>query len=280
MATGGPHKYEHDVDLRRQSASAHVVHLVGQNKRVLDVGCGPGSITRVLVEQGGCRVTAVERDADAIAQVRPYCESVVQADLNSEDWPRRLDGTERFDVIVAADVLEHLYDPWQTLRRMTTLLAPQGYLVISLPHAGHAAVASCVLDSDFDYQDVGLLDRTHIRFFGLRNMETLFAQAGLKIVEARYVLRHPQDTEFEARWEKLPYSIRKTLTRRAHAYVYQVVSRLVRVTDPGEPVALAAPPPPRTPLTLRSLKARLGERLSPELKERIRNGLRALGIRI
>ena len=129
------HKYEYYVDINSDTAPAYVTRMVGSNKRVLDVGPGPGSITRLL-RAAGCRITALELDQEAIRKVAPSCEAVMQADLNSNDWPQLLHGFAPFDVVVASDVLEHLYDPWMTLRLMTEFISSQGHLVISLPHAG------------------------------------------------------------------------------------------------------------------------------------------------
>lgn len=275
------HTYEYEVDTASETAPANVVRLVGQRKRVLEIGCGPGSITRILVEQGQCRLTGLELDPEAIKKVMPYCDAVMQADLNSEEWPRLLDGAERFDVVVAADVLEHLYDPWTTLRRMVPLISKDGYLVISLPHVGHAAVASCLINGDFEYRDWGLLDRTHIRFFGLKNIEDLFAQAGLKIVESRYVIKPPEATEFAAGWSRLPNSVKAALSSSVHAHVYQVVVKAVPLGYPGVAVPLA-PPKPRRPLFpgVASWKALIGAHLSPRIKQRIRQGLGSLGVRL
>ena len=156
------HTYEYEVDTASETAPANVVRLVGQNKRVLEIGCGPGSITKILARQGGCQVTGLELDPEAIKRVTPYCVMVMQADLNSSDWPGLLDGVEKFDVVVAADVLEHLYDPWKALQRMIPLVNSNGYLVFSLPHVGHAAVVSCLINGDFEYRNWGLLDRSHI----------------------------------------------------------------------------------------------------------------------
>ncbi len=275
------HNYEYEVDTASETAPANVVRLVGQRKRVLEIGCGPGSITRILAEQSQCRVTGLELDPEAIKKVTPFCETVMQADLNSAEWPHLLDELERFDVVVAADVLEHLYDPWITLQRMVPLVSKDGYLVISLPHVGHVAVASCLINGDFEYRDWGLLDRTHIRFFGLKNIEELFAQAGLKIIEARYVVKPPEETEFAQGWSKLPSAVKAALSSSAHAHVYQVVVKAVRLDYPGLAVALNPPKPRRTAFSsAASWKARVGARLSPQLKQRIRKGLGALGVRL
>ncbi len=277
------HVYEYEVDLAGKTAPVHVMHLVGQSKRVLEVGCGPGTVTRILAQQGGCRVTGLELDPEAIKKAAPYCEAIMQADLNSPEWPHLLDGMERFDVVVAADVLEHLYDPWTTLKHMISFINPDGYLVISLPHVGHAAVASCLINSDFQYRDWGLLDRTHIRFFGFKNMETLFAQAGLKIIEARYVTKPPEETEFAASWSRLSATTQDALMASIYANVYQVVVRAVPRGYPGNAVPLVPPEYTYTRAAITSpasWKMRIAQRLSPQNKKRIRDGLKLLGINL
>jgi len=280
---GTHHNYEYEVDTSLETAAAIVVRMVGQSKRVLEIGCGPGSITKVLAQQGGCQVTGLELDPEALKKVRPYCVQVMQADLNSGEWPSLLDGAERFDVVVAADVLEHLYDPWKTLQRMAPLINSNGYLVISLPHVGHAAVMSCLINGDFEYRDWGLLDRTHIRFFGLKNIKALFAQANLKIIEARYVTKPPEETEFVTGWSKLSSTVQDALMSSEYSEVYQVVVRAVPIHYSGDEVPLVPPKHSyRRPLLISatSWKMRLGQHLNPQLKQRIRKGLNMLGIKL
>lgn len=276
------HNYEYEVDTTSQTAPASVVRMVGKSKRVLEIGCGPGSITKILAEQGDCQVTGLELDPEAIKKVIPYCVQVMQADLNSSEWPRLLAGAERFDVVVAADVLEHLYDPWKCLQRMVPFINDNGYLVISLPHVGHAAVMSCLLNGDFEYREWGLLDRTHIRFFGLKNIEALFAQASLKIIEARYSTKPPEETEFAAGWSRLSSTVQDALMSSKYAEVYQVVVKAVPINYSGE--ALSLVPPKRTGQRLAVARAavawrtRIGLCLSPQLRQGVRNSLKRLGI--
>ncbi|MCY1272653.1 Ubiquinone biosynthesis O-methyltransferase [compost metagenome] len=277
---GRRHNYEYDVDPASDTAPANVLRLVGQRKRVLEIGCGPGSITKLLSSQNDCSVTALELDPEAIEKASPYCQKIFQADLNSAEWPTLLNGEDRFDVVVAADVLEHLYDPWITLERMVDFLNPEGYLVISLPHVGHAAIASCLFNGDFQYRDWGLLDRTHIRFFGLKNIEDLFSRAGLKLIEARYVIKPPQDTEFAASWSALPGTIQNALNSSPHAHVYQVVVKAVPLERPQPAVSLVLLSPLRQQtMQHRTLKARVGRHLSPQLKQFIRKSFGVVGIK-
>ena len=77
---GKKHLYEYSVDPLSDTAPARVVRAVGQRRKVLEVGSGPGSITRLLYEQNQCRVTALEIDPEALKIVAQYCDRALSAD--------------------------------------------------------------------------------------------------------------------------------------------------------------------------------------------------------
>ncbi|HEY0963699.1 MAG TPA: methyltransferase domain-containing protein, partial [Pseudomonadales bacterium] len=235
------HTYDYVVPLDSQTAPVFVTELVGKDRRVLEIGCGPGSITKMMKNIGGCRVTGIEVDPAAIALARAHCEEIHSQDLNAEDWPQVLGEHEPFDTVVAADVLEHLYDPWRTLRQMAELMKRDGSIVVSLPHAGHAALVASLANEDVAYRDSGLLDRTHIRFFGLKNIEALFAQAHLKIVDVRFVILTPEQTELASQWQQVSEFVRAALRTSPYANIYQVVVRAVSIRQPGTPISLLNP---------------------------------------
>ena len=274
------HTYEYDVDLSGDTAPARVVRMVGDSKQVLEIGAGPGSITRHLKGAGGCEVTALELDADAIKILKPFCRKVVQANLNDPDWPSTLDGEGPFEVVVAADVLEHVYDPWITLQKFKGFLKDDGYIVISLPHVGHNAIIACLLGENFEYRDWGLLDRTHIRFFGIRNIESLFEQSGLKIVEAQFVLVPPEESEFAGAWQNLSPQMRSQLAENRFGDVYQVVVKAVPSDAAGDAIELTSlarvAPPTNLGDRARSVARAV---LSPEARARIRHVAAKLGVR-
>jgi len=238
MADEIRHNYEYDVDLNGETAPARVVRMVGNDKRVLEVGAGPGSITKMLKGSGNCRVTGLEIDKEAIKILEQFCERVYETNLNDPNWPEQLSDEDPFDVIVAADVLEHVYDPLKVLSAMAGLAGQHGKVVVSLPHVGHNAIVACLLDEDFQYRDWGLLDRTHIRFFGLKNMQQLFENAGLKIIDAQFVITSPQESEFADKWNGLSNEMKAQLSGHKHGQVYQVVIKAVSKAHEGVAVDL------------------------------------------
>jgi 2-polyprenyl-3-methyl-5-hydroxy-6-metoxy-1,4-benzoquinol methylase len=179
----GP-RYDTDVDLSNQNNShTLMVELVGGTKRVLDVGCATGYLARALVERG-CTVSGVELDAEAAEEARPHLERLVVGDLETMDLAEAF-GEDRFDVIVFGDVLEHLRNPLPVLRRAKALLADRGSVVASIPNIAHGSVRLALLAGRFDYQDLGLLDTTHVRFFTRSSVEDLFREAGMVPIDVR-----------------------------------------------------------------------------------------------
>lgn len=148
---------------------------------VLDAGCGFAT-TSQHIEKRGNRVTGIESSGEAVRVARKRIGEVVHGDLLQTD----LLAGRRFDVIIFADVLEHL--PWPTgvLQRYVELLKPDGRVIVSLPNVGLWSVRLGLLFGRFQYEETGVLDRTHLRFFTRRSARELLAAAGLEPLRATY----------------------------------------------------------------------------------------------
>ncbi len=180
---GVRHRDEYEVNpvysMKRSPLASHsqILGLVGgDGRRVLDVGCGSGELGHTL-EQRGHHVTGVDRREPEF----PLSE-FVEADISSglpieEDQP--------FDVILFADVLEHVPDPLALLRQAVSHLAPHGTVIVSLPNAVHWSVRAQILAGNFEYTNKGIMDRGHLRFFTRESAVRLFADAGLAPVARR-----------------------------------------------------------------------------------------------
>ena len=153
---------------------------------VLELGVGDASLTRRLFEAGAV-VDGVELDALAAELARPYCRAVVIDDL---DALRSARIEERYDFVIAADVLEHLRDPEFVLSELKEVVRPGARLVVSLPNVANLYVRLNVVLGRFPYHTKGILDRTHLHFYTLKSAETLFAKTGW-IVRERDVTAIP-----------------------------------------------------------------------------------------
>jgi len=284
------HKYEYKLDVNGPSAPAAVVRMVGKGKRVLEIGAGPGSITRVLKEHSGCRVTAIELDEEAIRKLSPFCEHVYKSDLNDRSWTSVLSNDGKFDVVVAADVLEHLHDPPTTLRAAKDILDADGIVVVSLPHAGHNAAIGCLSQKDFELQDWGLLDKTHIQFFDIENMQRLFNDTGFEIIETEFIVLPPEQTELAYFWRRIPAKSKERLTKNRFGMVYQVVIKAkpdpsmirgLRLSSLAVPVTASAISDHATlgRKVVCSIKKNILPYLHPRIRFRLRNFLYRIGLK-
>ncbi|MEA2165463.1 MAG: hypothetical protein QOK37_3590 [Thermoanaerobaculia bacterium] len=156
-----------------------------QNLDVLDVGCGFATTSQHIADRSN-RVVGIESSEEAVAVARVRVSEVVHADLQQLDDVKRALGDRRFDVIIFADVLEHLAWPIGVLRGYLDLLRESGSVIISLPNVGLWSVRMSLLAGRFRYQETGVLDHTHLRFFTRRTAREMIEQAGLEIVRRTY----------------------------------------------------------------------------------------------
>ncbi len=166
---------------RHDRAELH--HLIPSGARmILDVGCGAGALGAALKRRGDVVVVGVELEADAAERARAVLDRVHVGDVEAIDLPYD-PGT--FDCIVAADILEHLRDPWGALRRLAPLLVARGRLIASLPNVRHWSVVRGLLEGEWTYLPAGILDRSHLRFFTRTSGLALLEAAGLEVVEVQ-----------------------------------------------------------------------------------------------
>ena len=215
-------RYDSQVDLSNQNAShTQLVLLTGADNKVLEVGPATGYISRVLRERG-CRVTCIEIDTAAAEQAKQYCERMIVGDIQELDLLDTF-GDERFDVVMFGDVLEHLVDPESVLQNVREILAPDGIIVASIPNVAHGSIRLALLHGEFRYTELGLLDRTHLRFFNRQSIDELFRGAGYEIDTWKLIQGDPFHTELDLREEDYPPYLRDSIKNDPEAMVYQFV---------------------------------------------------------
>ena len=177
-------------NLSPDSSHGMVLDWVPPGKTVLEFGPGPGTMTRHLNRRAGM-VVCVEADPEFARQSRNFADELIQGDIEDpQTWSRLQSLGKRYDVVIFSDVLEHLKDPWTTLKRTRELLTDDGKIVASIPNVAHWSVRWDLLRGKFLYQDEGLLDRTHLRFFTVSTIRDLFESTGYSVRKQAYTHRN------------------------------------------------------------------------------------------
>ncbi len=216
------HRYAHEIDPNGGSAAARLARMVDPGLRVLELGTGPGTVTRILHSKG-CKVTGVEMDPETLAMCAPFCQRTLQANLEDPAWHASLAG-EKFDVVMCADVLEHLRDPRPLLTLLPQFLNDTGCVLMSLPNATHLSVVASLMAGRFPYQSKGLLDTTHLRFFGRDDIDALLRECGLLWQQWQTVQVDPAQAELSHFWNQLDASEQDYLRAKCtDGLVYQHV---------------------------------------------------------
>lgn len=160
------------------SMHSKIVKFVDEQKNVLDVGCADGHLSKIFISKG-CEVIGIEIDKEAVKNAKKYCKEIFCEDIESIELPDKY--IEYFDFIILADVLEHLKEPLITLKNLKKYLKDEGYILISLPNISNWKLRLKFLFGNFEYEDKGLLDSGHLRFFNEKSAKKLILDAGFEI---------------------------------------------------------------------------------------------------
>lgn len=173
----------HMHTLKPGNAPVKLLEMVKPSPRkILDVGCFCGGSGRWLRERfPGCELVGIEKLHAAAKMAAEVYDKVIEKAIEEIDFEAEGIAVGTFDAIIAADVLEHLYNPWQALQRLSPLLAPGGALYISLPNVRNLGLLGALAKGEWKYSGAGLLDITHIRFFTRAQAIEMLEQTGWRI---------------------------------------------------------------------------------------------------
>lgn len=184
-----------------EDVAIKLASLVSREGRVLDVGCGTGSVTEIIKARTGAEVIGIEPDPDrqAMAAERGlavYCGSLTEEFLVAHG---------PFQTILFADVLEHLSNPGEMILLAKKGLAPGGAIVASVPNVAHLFVRMKLLCGRFDYRDCGIMDATHLRWFTRRTLHSFFWNLGFSITDHLYAINTSMAGYGAAPFRWIPY---------------------------------------------------------------------------
>ena len=150
---------------------------------VLEAGCACGGNLMYLEQVSpGAELYGIELDSNT-AKIASCFGQIFNLDLERFSKP---EWTKKFDAIIMGDILEHLVDPWKTVRNMYEITKSGGRIIISVPNIMHVSIFYGLLQGSWTYEDQGILDRTHLRFFTKREAVQLLEQAGYKVISVEY----------------------------------------------------------------------------------------------
>ena len=268
-------KYDFVVDAgNRNSTYGLICDRVPQGAAVLDIGCSSGNLGLVLERVRGCRVLGVDIDRDAVAIARSKGIEAIVADLTQEPAAGVV-GERRFDVIILADVLEHLVSPARILAPVAALLNPGGRVLCSFPNITHVDVQTMLAQDEWRTQPTGILDETHLRFFTAASFSELAFACGYDVAAIERVTLPPLGTEVLDYGRRLSLGQTEAaalaaLAQRANpnSAVYQYVFELrpaperdrpsAGLTPAPEPSGTSPQPPGRLDVVVRTIEGRLG----------------------
>lgn len=161
-----------------------ILRIMDKNfKRVVEVGCSSGALARAYLNVNPvCEYTGVEIEPDFAEIAKEFCSNVIVGNVESfveEEFLKLFPS----DCWIFGDALEHLYDPWALLRRIRPHLLPEAQIIACIPNAQHWSIQASLNNGQFRYQDHGLMDRTHIRWFTRATIIDLFESTGFRIID-------------------------------------------------------------------------------------------------
>ena len=222
------------IDLNNKNIShSLMVDLIGRNKKVLEIGTSTGYISKILMERGNS-ITGVEIDQEAAEIASNYCESMIVGDIEEIDLNHYL-ASHSYDVIVVGDILEHLKYPEALLNKIKNYLKTNGYIVVSLPNFCHGDVILNLLSGNFRYTQTGLLDETHLRFFGYINIINLFNKCGYTIENVKETTAPVGSTEQKKDLGSVPGPILNFIESLPHSDTYQFVFKAIPDENASNP---------------------------------------------
>ena len=167
----------HKVPYYKHLRTSILEHIPNTVERVLSVGCAEGTTEAELVKQG-VKVVGIEIDHSSVVAARGKGLTVHEGNVEEVDISK---AGERFDCLIYADILEHLYNPLSVLKRHVALLNPDGLVIISVPNFRHYSVFwKLFVLGQIKYEDAGILDFTHLRITTRKMVLEWFKWAGLE----------------------------------------------------------------------------------------------------
>jgi 2-polyprenyl-3-methyl-5-hydroxy-6-metoxy-1,4-benzoquinol methylase len=170
---------EYCLGLDSENIHQKILQLINKNQTILDIGCATGYLGAEIKKKGN-RVYGVEISEKMAKEAKKILDEIVIGNIEEIElpWPEKF-----FDIIICADILEHLFDPEKVLISLKRYLKDNGLLIVSIPNVANWSIRKELLFGRFNYQAKGLLDEGHVKFFTYDSAKKMIERAGYKTKE-------------------------------------------------------------------------------------------------
>lgn len=219
-------KYDYGYELVPGTTTFWAFQKIQPESRILELGPAIGNLAKHLSEEKNCVVDIIEIDEESGKKAMQFARKgflgMEEGNLEKDFWYEQLKmAGDAYDYIVILDVLEHIRNAEDVLRKLGTLLKEDGEILISMPNVAHNSVIINLLNNRFIYTADGLLDDTHVRFYTYRTFKNLLQKSGLKAVKKEMVQIPVGMNEIVCGYQDIPADVEKFLRTRPGADVYQ-----------------------------------------------------------
>jgi GT2 family glycosyltransferase/SAM-dependent methyltransferase/Tfp pilus assembly protein PilF len=225
--------------------------------KVLEIGCAGGATGKNIKERLPVQsYVGIDISPEAAGIAKNHLDRVIVADIENTDLASEhglIPG--EFDLLLALDVLEHLYDPWDSLAELSRYVKPGGYVVASIPNIQNITIVQDLIKGNWQYQDAGILDATHLRFFTLETSKMMFSGAGLivkgieRIINPSLDIKKVKESGNKYRHENLEIA---NLTKKElldlFAYQYILITQKTSSTEALTAASTKGAPPGGDPI--------------------------------
>ena len=168
--------------------------------RVLEVGCANGRLGQEIKKLGHF-VAGIEISGQAAQNAREVLDEVYVFDIEGE-WPKKLE-EQKFDLVVLPEILEHIFDPVQVLRDAYRVLQDDGEIIITTPNFMVWTNRMRFLFGRFKYEEQGMFDFGHIRWFTYSYLKEVLKEAGFKLIKENHIIFPGKLTKILKYWPSM-----------------------------------------------------------------------------
>ncbi|GEM_PF-596930 len=166
------------------------IDMIPEGSHVLEIGCSTGFMAEYLVQKKNCRFLGIEAEIEPTLVAQERGLEVISGFIEEESVRKKIDAHTAehgpFEIIFMSQVIEHIATPRQTLEILKQWMHPECHLVISTCSIAHWRCRFRLLFGIWRYEDYGVFDHSHLRFFTINSFRELLEECGFAVVEFGY----------------------------------------------------------------------------------------------